>query len=308
MIGSSTEDLMRWFAALIFSASVLSASRADAQLQLAPPPPPPSLPALPTGEDVLTLRDGTILRGHVTEMRPGDHVEIVLLDGRSQVVPWAQLAASEGPSFPLVRANPAARFVQPSPGRVPVVVESERASITVGVLAARPLIGQDTTTVDDGAEIAQWTESYQSRNGIVVCPATPCRIFARPGELMLQVSGEGVLSYGTQVTIPPAGARLTMRAPSLAARRAGSTLIWLAPGTLISGAVMLALAATFGGDSASPGSPAAAQANSMSTTYYALGGALMGVGVGVLVAGIVLWARNRTGVASLTPLSEGIRF
>lgn len=92
-----------------------------------PPPPPPMLPPAPptqptmvtvapwqssatasvvinnpsamSMDDVITLRDGTLLRGHVAELRPTQQVTIVLLSGETRVVAWDQLASTTGPSF-----------------------------------------------------------------------------------------------------------------------------------------------------------------------------------------------------------------
>ena len=52
------------------------------------------------GDDVLSLHDGTLLRGRVAEMHPGQHVTMVLLTGQTREIEWSDLATMAGPSFP----------------------------------------------------------------------------------------------------------------------------------------------------------------------------------------------------------------
>ena len=284
---------------------VLSLCRFAAAQVVSPWPVAPQGPAavLGMGEDVVTLRDGTILRGHVTELRPNDHVEIVLLDGRTQIVQWGDLAASSGPSFPAAaRRNLAQRYLQPSPGRVPIELDAPRTPVSVGVMRAYPAIGQEAMTLDQDGDVSQLTMDYQSRNGVVVCSATPCRIYARPGALDLQVSGQNVLSYTAQLSVPEAGAHVRLRAPNAAQRRTGTLLTMNSLGALVAGGVLMGLGAAF--DSG----PASSHTHDSSSLYYGLGGAVMGVGAVMAVTGIILWARNRRGIDSVAPLADGVRF
>ncbi len=55
----------------------------------------------PGADDVITLRDGTLLRGHVAELHPSQHLTIVLLTGETRTLDWADLATATGPAFPL---------------------------------------------------------------------------------------------------------------------------------------------------------------------------------------------------------------
>ncbi|HZS39613.1 MAG TPA: hypothetical protein VFF06_22430 [Polyangia bacterium] len=266
---------------------LLSARAATAQLGLA------------AFEDVIELRDGTILRGRVTELRPGDHVEIVLLDGRSQMVQWGEIVSSVGPSFPQQRRQLADRYLQPSPGREPVIVESTGPSLTVGVLTLRPMIGQETQTTDDGVNLEQLTMDWQSRSGIVVCTATPCRIYAPPGELMIQSSGPGILGSTVGVTVEPGGVRVKLRAPTVLARRHAGALFGASLAGVVGGPILLGLGAAFSADRATTGD---------ANIYYGLGGALLGVGAILAVTGIVLLAINRPGIASIEPLNGTVHF
>jgi hypothetical protein len=272
-----------------------------AQVQVMPmPPPPPTDPA--STEDVVTLRDGTILRGHVTELKPNDHVELVLLDGRTETVQWVDIAKSEGPAFPLVKHNPAERFLQPSPGRVPLLIESRRP-LTVGVLRS-PAIGQSSLTIDEDGDVSQLTVDYQARGGVVVCTATPCHIYARPGPLKLQASGEDVVSYSSELTVPPNGARVKLRSPSAHQMRLGLALFSGSISLLVGGGVLVGLGAATGRSF----DPATTAQTDNSSLYYGLGGAALGVGGVMLIAGVVLDASSRRGIDSVTPLDGALHF
>ncbi len=53
-----------------------------------------------TGDDVVTLHDGTLLRGRVAELHPNESVTLVLLTGQPREVRWSDVATVAGPSFP----------------------------------------------------------------------------------------------------------------------------------------------------------------------------------------------------------------
>jgi hypothetical protein len=261
------------------------------------------LPALAqsASEDVITLHDGAILRGHVTVVRPGIEVEIVLLDGRAQIIPCSDIATTAGPSFPVAPPNLAAQFRAPGPNRVPLLVESTGGPLTVGVMRT-PSIGETSMTIDDGSDAARLDINYQQRRGVVVCETTPCQLYAPPGHLVLQASGRDILSYTADLDLPVAGARVSLRAPSASHRRAGVLLVAGSLGTAIAGAVMAGVGASF--DRTTPALPM--RNDSSSTTYYGIGGALIGSGVVMAIVGGALWASGKTGVEEVKEL--GIRF
>ena len=246
---------------------------------------------VPSTEDVVTLRDGTILRGHVTLLKPNDHLEIVLLDGRTQSVQWSLIAASVGPSFPAPKTRPAERFLKPAPGRARVIVESTGRSLTVGVLSMRPAIGQDSATISDGVSIDQFTADYQSRKGVVVCVATPCQIFARPGPLTLQTSGLGLLASSSEVIVPPEGVRVRVRAPQASDRRAAVLFGAWSLATVLTGGIVAATGAGFTDPIF----------GSTGRDMYIAGGAVAAIGIGLGVAALVYWRRGRTGIESVEP-------
>ncbi len=263
-----------------------------------------------SAEDVITLRDGTILRGHVTTLKPGVQLELVLLDGRTETIAWSDVLSSVGPSFPEAPHRPGEKFLQPAPGRVPVVLEAPRP-VAVGVLSSRPRIGQDTVTVDNGVGVAQWTTNYQSAQGAVVCAVTPCRIWAQPGALRLQISGDDVLSYAPDVDVPPGGLAIALRAPSATQRRTGTMLMTLGVGGALAGAITMGVgAAVADGRMSVPdiGGGTRTIGGDDRPVFYGLGGALLGAGVISLVTGAVLFARNQLGVESIRPIANGFSF
>jgi hypothetical protein len=263
-------------------------------------------PAL-VADDVVTLRDGTILRGHVTELKPGDHVEIVLLDGRNQTIQWSDIANSAGPSFPEVKHKRGEKFLQPTTGRAPIELESLRP-VTIGVLQAQPTIGQDSITFDDGSNVSQLTTNYQSSSGVVVCSVTPCRIYARPGTLKLQVSGDNILSYAADLNVPPQGLHVVLYAPLAGERQRGRLLMMLGLPLAGCGAVMMALGAVDGYHSTTVPGGGTKTLYDNRPLYYGLGGALVGAGIAAGVAGIVLFTRNQLGVKSVQVLADGVHF
>ena len=52
------------------------------------------------GDDVVTLHDGTLLRGRVAELHPNESVTLMLLTGQPRQVRWGDVATVAGPSFP----------------------------------------------------------------------------------------------------------------------------------------------------------------------------------------------------------------
>jgi hypothetical protein len=230
--------------------------------------------------DTLTLSDGTVLRGHATELKPGDHVELVLLDGRVQTVAWNEIVASDGPSFPF---DPAAAFLAPGPGRVPLEVDSSVAA-RIGV-HPQPDLGGPC---------------------IPVCASTPCTLYVAPGDLRLDVSGEGVVAYATEVVVPASGARISLKPGNAAESAAGTRLIIASIPLTIAGAVLAGVGSTMGHEPSFSGTKLSYSDNR--APMEGVGGAMVGVGVGALVSGIVLVARSHSGSESLQPLDGQIHF
>ena len=84
-------------------------------------------------DDVVVLTDGTMLRGHVAEMKPGEMVTLVLHTGQTRVIAWSQIRSTSGPSFPSENASVEEHddnYLAPGPGKVPVRVAPTSLRIT----------------------------------------------------------------------------------------------------------------------------------------------------------------------------------
>jgi hypothetical protein len=224
-----------------------------------------------SGLDVITLADGTIFRGNVTELKPGDHVVVVLLDGRSQSIAWSDITSSVGPSFP---CDPAAEYLTPAPGRVPLEVDS---------------------TVPSSIAVARGPEM------IPVCATTPCTIYVS-GDVALSATGDRIDPCPINVSVPPAGGRVLLHPASLAKRSSGVALLIAGATMSIAGAALAGVGTSFNHEPTYSGGKMGYEDNS--APMEAIGGTIAGVGVGALVSGIVLLATNHAS----SDLQPGIHF
>ena len=237
-------------------------------------------------EDTIVLRDGTVLRGHVAEMRPGEMVTIVLLTGQSRVIAWEQIARSFGPSFPGSEPQPGnvqaqdEDYKHPGPGKVPVRVQSStERQLDVGIV--------------EGAISAGYIALVYGQR---VC-LTPCTVFVRPGEVTLHTGGEGLVPVNTSLQVPPGGLDLKFKPASRWGRAGGIMLISLGGALVVAGGTMMGLAAmdtTFNLDGTT--------STSMNTGLMAGGGGVLAGGIGLVVGGIVLVVKNRGGLVEERPL------
>jgi hypothetical protein len=79
--------------------------------------------------DVVVLTDGTIMQGRLAELKPDDHVTLVLLTGEPRTVDYAEIARMSGPSFPQSESAPGAGGQNPP--RVTLTVEGGRERVAV---------------------------------------------------------------------------------------------------------------------------------------------------------------------------------
>jgi hypothetical protein len=223
--------------------------------------------------DVITLADGTILRGHVTQLKPGDHVELVLLDGRTESIAWSEMTSSVGPSFPCDLP-----YLNPGPGRVPLQVESPDP-LRVSVIG---LVDQ-----------------------VPVCSTTPCTIYVPPGSVSLSAAGDQTDPCPFNVMVPPNGGRVTLHPASMRKRGTGVALLIAGTALGIGGAAIAGVGSTMTHDPTLPGNKASYEDNS--TPMYAMGGTLAAAGVGALISGIVLLSTNHAS-SELTSFDGSIHF
>jgi hypothetical protein len=249
--------------------------------------------------DVLALRGGGMLRGHVTEIDPAHAATtIVLLNGATRVVPTGDILDARGPAYPArgeAPSTPAApggeaqlapiavpprpsaptpgeEYLHPAPDRVPVHLESPRGAQLVGVM-----VPSFTARGHRGV-----TSNY-------LC-FTPCTLYARPGSFQVEVGGEETSASTPTFEVPDAGLRVTVHARRAAVEGALFGVYYAGTWTLTGGGAMLLVAAGENGphEERQP---------------LLLGGAVVGLlGVGLIAAGITLEATNPSGVAAVSPL------
>ena len=236
-------------------------------------------------EDVIVTTDGAILRGHVSELRPGKSATIVLLDGRTRTLQWSEIARSEGPSFP--DARPAAQPeeddrinpLEPGPGRVPLAVESagKQQSISLHFTGAIRVNG--------------WGLTVTAR----ICD-TPCTMYLPPGSYELLSEADGVVSAVTPVTVPPAGTRVKLKATSSGLRGGGVALVTIGGVAVLVGALVMAFA-PLNADIIDVTSSGGTTHTDNSTPLLVGGGVTMGVGAAMIIPGAIMLAKAKGGVA-----------
>lgn len=104
---------------LALAPSVARADESDPQPLKARPPTTPPADVTPPGIDTVHLRNGSVLRGRVTEMVPGDHITVVLPGGDSRRLVWLDVdrvivANSAIPASAAPAAAPSAAMVGPT--------------------------------------------------------------------------------------------------------------------------------------------------------------------------------------------------
>jgi hypothetical protein len=233
-------------------------------------------------EDVIITTDGAILRGHVSELRPGKSATIVLLDGRTRTLTWSEIAKSEGPSFPESKRAAAQEAedehinpLAPGPGRVPLLVESAGKQQSISLHFA------------DAIQINGWGLSVTAR----ICD-TPCTMYLPPGPYVLQSEAEGVVAARTPVTVSPSGGHVKLKATSSGLRTGGVLLVAFGSAAVLGGALTMAM---------SPLMTVATTTVSGQQTYDGTplvvgGGITMGVGAAMIIPGAIMLAKSKGGL------------
>jgi hypothetical protein len=250
-------------------------------------------------EDVVTLRDGSVLRGRAREVRVDESVVLMLPSGETRAIPWPQVTSATGPSFQPTAAPPAAPaappppppetaadleareaelatedFRRPAPGRVPLVVESPDRVQVVGVTLS-------VTAVGTGVESQLITRHRE------LC-RTPCTLYVRPGAFPLYTGGLGVVEATSDLAVPPHGARVQVHAPSETLTRAYTMAGGVSLALMLGGIAVAGLGDFLGNNDA------------------VVGGLVTGlVAFPIFLGSLALSLSTPSGVRSLTPLAPG---
>jgi hypothetical protein len=262
--------------------ALLSAAGANAWAQSAAPPSASPL-------DSVALRDGTILRGHVTVMHPQVDLTIALLDGTSRTIAWADIRATDGPAFafaagpapvppPMPPPPPSAPVENdlrdPGPGRVPIVLDSIGARLALG-------------TFND---VVHWSSRTPMPHQEVCF--SPCTLYVRPGLFPLYIGGDGIVPGIARLDVPASGMRVHLRSPRTAA------MVGLLVGTV--GSILSSVA----GIEMVVFAPRDAVTHRYDDGWRNAGYTFIGLGVVALVANLVgIGFAVRQGVASSEPLA-----
>ena len=121
---------------LAVTAALLVPSIAFAQEEPPPLPPPASsggataTPSSTATVDSVHLRNGGLYRGRVTEIVPGDHVTVMIDQGETKRVPWAEVDRVIVASTALP-APPSAGAATPAPPETPAPMVGPRARVHI---------------------------------------------------------------------------------------------------------------------------------------------------------------------------------
>lgn len=99
--------------------------------------------AVSTGGDELTLVDGSVLRGKISQQALGSHVVISTLDGRTHTIPWSQVAHVETAAADGAKADAtssAPRFLVASSPEVATKVDVSRPPASDADVPTRGLL------------------------------------------------------------------------------------------------------------------------------------------------------------------------
>jgi hypothetical protein len=205
----------------------------------------PSGPAVsPTGEDVVYLKDGGMLRGTILEILPNDHVTLQLANGQTAMVQWAYLARIEQ------RGRPPSASASPTP--------AAKRTAFVHIESDRPV----------RLEAVEGKKSFR-----FVC-ASPCDI---PVDLdqTYRIAGDGVRASGDMQINGQPGQRVLIEVDtsSKAAFVGGIVIVSIAPVVALVGLIVYLVSAAD-----LPPSPAGQSIGG------ALGiGGLVGIAVGIVM-------------------------
>lgn len=263
-------------------------------------------------DNVFTLRDGSIVRGRVLDLRAGQFVVVALPTG-NRTIAWVDVVHAEGPSFPggyntTMFAPPtsatggitATDYLHPEPGRVQLIVESAGRPQTVSEsysLGEYRSSGGGMYSTGQGAMYAGTGGGvvFSRPVGRPLC-LTPCTLYVFPSVFTVQTSAPGLRTSVESIPVPASGLRVRMRATPVGpyyggiGAIGGGGLLMATGGILALYGVLLNNTFSYGSSSGFP--------QPIGTPVIIAGTATAVVGLAALVTGIVLLATNRNGIES----------
>ncbi len=227
-------------------------------------------------DDLETVRtqDGSVYRGELIEKVVDDHITIKLGTGEIKRFEWAILSAPQPTSTP----QPVATPKQPqAPSGVPISFEADDERAKLQMLRGTGTVDVDYVTPTG---VTMWTSQkeidlYRDICGTGTCIVDPAGHF--------RVGGHDLIAT-EHFTVNP-GATVHASMSTTARRSAGRTMtIYFGAPLTVVGALLLAVAPL------SSDVPACDDCVRFQSTLYLWSAIVGGVGLGLLIPGIVLWA------------------
>lgn len=284
-------------------------------------------------ERIVTLRDGSIFRGVIVELIPGDYLilrtaggeqrKILLSDIQSQAIvsPAQPPAASLPPPVPPPSLMPAPTPIWPP---VPVASLPSLHRMRVHIDSPKPdtrLYRQIASAMVSGWAIGGGMAVGRVETWQLACVA-PCDALIEPAE-RFQIRGPGMTSSGLfDLPLGASEISLTVR-PGNRGLRAGGLALTVTGGLLLLAGVVTAPAglvydALYPRPSASPAGASNAaylqelnrynESQARARGFYIVGGSIIGAGAALLIPGIALLIVSRTKIeATSNQQALGVR-
>ena len=250
----------------------------------------------------IQLQNGTIYSGELVEWVPGDHVTLQLVTGEIRRIPWTDLAQQPPPppvvppppgtppegyppnvappnAFPpnAFPPNAAPGGTQPPGTLLTITTKNPHAQLTQ-ISGGGYVLGYGFgRSYGYGASVEAWR---------TLC-TTPCNQVVPSGG-SYRIAGPGIVP-SAPFTLSPGSAELRVKTGSLGAHIGGLFLTVIGASSVLTGGILVGIGRTFG-----PGTPFYDPGES--AAFRGAGGAVLGVGLGSLVAGIALLATSGTKV------------
>lgn len=261
---------------------VLPTMPASEAVTVAPVPVQPPAPG--TAVDTVVLRDGGVVRGTVAEALPGRHVIVVSAAGQRHTFPYDQvLEVKYGVAGAPVQGQEVAPPVTVGPGRPRLHIELTReATVRLYEMSGTIMVAPNT--------ISSGPSQMATMAARPVCMAPCDRVIDGTGGQSFFFGGDRVMPSRRFTLLDHDGDLTAVVRPGRSGVYiAGAMFTSLSLAPLLSGLIFLSL----------PKKSTSTDPDTLmsSPRLRSVGGALVGVGVGFLMSGIVMLAVGRTRVA-----------